>query len=201
MPNFADNYQHQCLLEISRRHREAVDPARICDGKVIGQDNWDKLAVSTVFAAIAIEAALNDYVLSHCLLLDVPYLQEVFGEITGHFLRGSVQNKLKLLTEQWPDPFPDQLLKEVRELIRIRNRIAHQSSEFRTANETTARRGQMSNRSLSADEICHMLRHHEIARDFLGRFWLPGNREFQQGLVSPEQAERSVAADRGSQVS
>src|SRR5688572_17714765 len=138
MPSFADNYQHQCLLEISRRHREAVDPARVYDGKVIGQDNWDNLAVSTVFAAVAIEAALNDYVLSHCLFVEFPYLQKVFGEMTEHFLRGSIQNKLKLLTERWPDPFPDQVLKDVGELIRIRNRITHQTGKFRTADETTA---------------------------------------------------------------
>ncbi len=46
MSSFAHNYQHQCLLEISRRHREVVDPSRVHDGKVIGQDNWDNLAVS-----------------------------------------------------------------------------------------------------------------------------------------------------------
>jgi hypothetical protein len=117
MPSFAENYQHRCLLEVSRRHREAVDPARVYDGKVIRQDNWDNLAISTVFAAVAIEAALNDYVLSHCLFVEPAYLQEVFGEVTWHFLRGSVQNKLKLLIDRWPDPFPEQMLKDVRELI------------------------------------------------------------------------------------
>lgn len=196
MSSFAENYQHQCLLEISRRHREAVDPTRIYDGKVIGRANWDNLAVSTVFAAIAIEAALNDYVLSHCLFVDTPYLQEVFGEFTEHFLRGSVQNKLKLLVDRWPDPFPEQLLKDVRELIRIRNRIAHQTGEFRTANESADRRGKMTNRALTADEIWHTLRHHEIARDFLERFWLPGTRELRQGLGPPEQAEPSAAAEQ-----
>jgi hypothetical protein len=39
----------------------------------------------------------------------------------------------------------------------------------------------MSNWELTADKMCHMLRHYEIARDFLGRFGLPGNRELQQG--------------------
>jgi hypothetical protein len=197
MPSFAENYQHQCLLEISRRHREAVDSARVYEGKVIGQDNWDNLAVSTVFAAVAIEAALNDYVLSHCLFVAFPYLQEVFGEVTGHFLRGSIQNKLKLLTDRWPDPFPDQLLKDVRELIRVRNRIAHQTGEFRTANETADRQSAMTNRGLTADEMWHMLRHYEIARDFLARFWLPGNREMQQGWEPPEQADPGATSDRG----
>ncbi len=87
MSSFAQSYQHQCLLEISRRHREAIDPNRVYDGKVIGQDNWDNLAVSTVFAGIAIEAALNDFVLSHCLFVEAPYLQEVFGEVMEQFLR------------------------------------------------------------------------------------------------------------------
>lgn len=197
MPSFADNYQHHCLLEIARRHREAVDPARVYDNKVIGQGNWDNLAVSTVFAAVAIEAALNDFVLSHCLFVEAPYLQEVFGEVTGHFLRGSVQNKLKLLTDRWPDPFPDLLLQDVRELIRIRNRIAHQAGEFRTANETAARRSEMANRPLTADEVWHMLRHYEVARDFLSRFGLPGNRELQQGWSPPEQTGPHSAPTRG----
>jgi len=187
MSSFAQNYQHQCLLEISRRHREAVDSTRVYYGKVIGQDNWDNLAVSTVFAAIAIEAALNDYVLSHCLFVEAPYLQEVFGEITENFLRAPVHNKIKLLTSRWPDPFPKELLKDVQELIRIRNRITHQTGEFRTANETADRRGQMTNRALTAEDMSHMLRHHEIACDFLGRFWFPGNRELQQSSGSPEQ--------------
>ncbi len=181
MTTFAQNNQHQCLLEISRRHRDAVDTTRVYDGKVIGQDNWDNLAVSTMFAAIAIEAALNDYVLSHCLFVETPYLQEVFEKVVAHFLRGPVQNKIKLLTERWPDPFPQELLKDVQEIIRIRNRIAHQTGEFRTANETVDRRSEMTNRALTADDMWHMLRHHEIARDFLGRFWLPGDRELQYG--------------------
>lgn len=196
MSSFAKNYPHLCLLEISRRHREALDPTRVYDGKVLGQDNWDNLAVSTVFAAIAIEAALNDYVLSHCLFVEGSYLQEVFAEVTGHYLRGSVQNKLKLLADQWPDPLPEQLLKDVRKLIQIRNRIAHQTGAFRTANETADRRSKMTNRALTADEMWHMLKHHEIARDFLGRFWLPGNRELRQGFGSQEQAKSSAAADQ-----
>jgi hypothetical protein len=187
MSSFAQNYQHQCLLAISRRHREALDSTRVYDGKVIGQENWDNLAVSTVFAAIAIEAALNDYVLSHCLFVDVPYLQEVFGKVTEHFLRGSVQNKIELLVRRWPDPIPEELLKDVRELIRIRNRITHQTGEFRAASESDDGRSRMTNRTLTAGEMWHMLRHHEIARDFLSRFWLPGNRELQQGWSSAEQ--------------
>jgi hypothetical protein len=74
MSSFAQTYQHQCMLEISRRHREAVDSTRVSDGKVIGEDNWGNLAVTTVFAAVAVEAALNGYVLSHCLFLESPYL-------------------------------------------------------------------------------------------------------------------------------
>jgi hypothetical protein len=192
MPSFAENYQHQCLLEISRRHREAVDPSRVYDGKVIGQDNWDNLTVSTVFAALAIEAALNDFVLSHCLFVEVPYLQEVFGEITGHFLHGSVHKKLKLLVDRWPEPIPKELLKEVHELVRIRNRIAHQAGEFRTANETGSRKSEMSTRGLSAEETWHMLRHYEIARDFLGRFWFPGTRELQQGVSGKTDPEETA---------
>lgn len=188
MSSFAENYQHQRLLEISRRHRGAVDPSRVYDGKVIGQDNLDNLAVSTVFAATAIEAALNDYVLSHCLFVEAPYLQEVFHEVTAQFIRGSVHKKLDLLVRRWPDPIPKELLKEVRELIRIRNRITHQTGEFRTANKTVGGRSEMKNPALTRDEMSHMLLHYEIAREFLSRFWLPGNRELQQGWSSSEPA-------------
>jgi hypothetical protein len=135
MPNFADDYQHKCLLEISRRHRDAVDPARVYDGKVIGQDNWDNLAVSTVFAAIAIEAALNHYVQSHCLFLEGLYLQEVFGGITKQFLHSSIHNKIKILLKCWPEPIANNLRKDVEQLISIRNRITHQTGEFETASK------------------------------------------------------------------
>lgn len=184
MSSFAKNYSHRCLLEISRRHREAVDPNRVYDGKVIGQDNWDNLAVSTVFAAVAIEAALNDFLLSHCMFVELPYLQEVFAEITEQFLRSSIHNKLNLLQRRWSTPFPDDLIKDVRELIRIRNRITHQTGVFRTTNETGTDRSEMTNNPLTAEDMCHMLRHYEIARDLLSRFWLPGNREVQQGLTT-----------------
>ncbi len=195
MSSFAKNYQHQCLLEISRRHRDGVDTSRIHEGQVIGQDNWDNLAVSTVFAAVAIEAALNNYVLSHCLFVDAPYLQDVFGKITEQFLRGSIQNKIDLLVS-WPDPIPKKLLKEVRELIRIRNRIAHQTGEFRTANETAGSGSEMTNRPLTGEDMSHMLRHYQIARDFLDRFCLPGTRELQQCRVSGELAEAVAAVNR-----
>jgi hypothetical protein len=32
-----------------------------------------------------------------------------------------------------------------------------------------------------------MLRHYEIAEDFLKRFWLPGNAQLRQGLANGEQ--------------
>ncbi len=81
-------------------------------------------------------------------------------------------------------------------MIRIRNRIAHQTGEFHTANETTDGGSRMKNRPLTADEMRHMLRHYEIARDFLSRFWLPGNRELQQGKRLGETAEQGAATDR-----
>lgn len=196
MSNFAQNYQHLCLLEISRRHREAVDPSRVRDGEVLGQDNVDNLEVSTVFAAVAIEAALNDYVLSHCLFVEIPYLQEVFGDLTAQFLRGSVQNKIDLLVKRWPDPIPKDLLRDVRELIRIRNRITHQTGEFRSASNTSDSRSVMAYRPLTADEMLHMLRHHEIARDFLSQFWLPGNRALRQGLGSIDVTDENAPTDQ-----
>jgi len=192
MPSFAENYQHKSLLEISRRHRESVDGTRVCNGKVIGQDNQENLAVSTVFAAIAIEASLNDFVLSHCLFVELPYLQEVFSDFAEKYLRGSVQNKIDMLIKRWPDPFPKELVSSVKELFQIRNRITHQTGKFQTSNETEIRRGQMTNMQLTSTEMTHMLRHSDIAFDFLSRFWLPGNREVLQGSIASEQTNSSA---------
>ena len=186
MSSFAQSYQHQCLLNISRRHRDSVDPDRIFTDNVAGQDNWDNLDVSTVFAAIAIEASLNDYVLSHCLFVEGRYLQGIFGEVAKNYLRGSVHNKIDLLKKHWPDLLPKELLKDIQELIRIRNSIAHQTGEFRAEHQAADQCGQMTNCSMPAKDRLHMLRHYEIALDFLSRFWLPGNRELQHGLVTPE---------------
>jgi hypothetical protein len=177
-PNFAMGNE---LLEISRKHREAVDQSRVYDNKVIGRDNWENLSVSTVFAAMAIEAALNDYVLSHCLLLDVPYVQEVFGEITKNYLRTSIVNKIKLLVDNWPDKIPADTLAGVRRLIEIRNRIAHQTGEFTTANKAPGGNAEMQCHRLTAEEMWHMVDHYKIAHDFLSRFWIPGTREAAQG--------------------
>jgi hypothetical protein len=159
MPSFAEYYPIKCLLDISRRHREAVDSSRVYDGKIIGQDNWDTLSVSTVLAAIAIEASLNDFTLSHCLFLAFLYLQEAFGAVTEQFLRTSIHKKIDLLVKLWPEELPTDPVKDVRKLISIRNRIAHQTGEFRTANETDHGRGEMPNRGLNADEAWHCLKH------------------------------------------
>jgi hypothetical protein len=189
MSVFAEYYPIKCLLEISKRHREAVDSSRVYDGKVIGQDNWDNLAVSTVFAAMAIEAALNDYVLSHCLFLEAPYLQKVFGEVTEQYLYSSIQKKIDLLAKCWSQEIPQELVNNVRDLIRIRNRVAHQTGELRTANECNGGRPQMSNRLLTQAETWQMLGHYEVAQNFLNRFWLPGNREFEHPEVEPAAQE------------
>lgn len=133
--------------------------------------------VSTVFSAITIEAALNDYVLIHCNFLERPYLQGVFGDITTDYLRGSIQKKINLVRDHWPDKFPDHLLNDVRELFRIRNRIAHQSGEFVPAFESDSGNAMMTNRPITSSEMQHTLRHYDIAKDFLSRFWLPGTRE------------------------
>jgi hypothetical protein len=176
-PNFAMYYPIQCHLGISKRHLDALDPARVRDGRVIGQDNMDNLMVSTMFSAIAVEAALNEYVLSHCLFLDLEYLQKAFRDITKQFMRSSIQNKLHLLLECWPQEFPDELVKDVRRLIDIRNKITHQAGSIKTESETSDRRGTMGNFQLDAADGAHMLRHHDIAQDFLSRFWYPGNDE------------------------
>ena len=183
MPSFADSWEFQELLNISKQHRDAVDPSRVRPDAVIGTDNWNTLRVSTVFAAISIEAGFNDFILSHCLFVETPYLQEFFGTVTDRFLMASVHDKLKLVVEHWPVGFPDELLRDVRKLFEIRNRVTHQKGRFQSGDETADNRSVLRNDPLSNDEMQHMLRHHEIAHDFLSRFWLPGTRELEQGTT------------------
>jgi hypothetical protein len=152
MPSFAEYYPIQCLLEISRKHRDAVDPSRIRDGKVIGQDNWDNLAVSSVFAAISIEAALNDYLLCHCLFLELPALQQFFGGVMETFLRSRFDIKLGLLKKCWSRELPSDLLTKVGGVIRVRNRIAHQTGEFITAGDREDGRAALMNHRLTEAE-------------------------------------------------
>lgn len=177
MPSFVDSWDYQELLAISKDHLDSMDAARVRPDAIIGTDNYAKLKVSTVFAAIAIEAALNNFVLIHCLFVDEPYLQEVFGTVTKNFLRSSVHEKIKLLRRNWPDEFPDDLIKDVKELFRIRNRVTHESDEFISAARSDDGKAMIQNRPLTNDEMQHMRRHHDIAYDLLSRFWFPGNRE------------------------
>ena len=180
MDSFVDHWEYQELLNISKQHRDSVDSTRVRPNAVIGLDNWSRLRVSTVFAAIAIEAAFNDFILTHCLFVQTPYLQDFFGTMTKKYLRASVPDKLKLVTDHWSEAFPESLLKYVRRLFEIRNWVTHQTGRFRSANETDDGRSVLENHRLTNDEMQHMLRHHEIAHDFLSRFWLPGSRELEQ---------------------
>ena len=180
MTSFADSWEYQELLGISKQHLDAVDRTRVRPDAIIGADNFNTLRVSTVFAAISIEAAINDYILIHCLFVETPYLQNVFGEITKSYLRSSVLQKLKLVTDHWPDEFPATLLQDVRRLFEIRNRVTHQTGRFTSAKEAADSRSRVDNSPLTNDEMQHMLQHYEIAHDFLSCFWLPGDRELDQ---------------------
>jgi hypothetical protein len=179
MAGFASVYSQNCLLDIAKTHLDAIDRTRMDDGVVIGQDNFDRLLVATVFAAIAIEASLNDYVLSHCLFLENRYFQSFFGEITTNALRGPMDSKLKLLRQHWSSAFPDAIIGDVRRLFEIRNKIIHQQGIF-SATKAEDDGATMTNFRLTADEMRHMLTHHEIATTFLSMFFLPGNQEVQQ---------------------
>ncbi len=190
MTSFADSWEHKELLGIAKQHLDSVDRTRVSKEHVIGVDNHKTLMVATVFSAISIEAALNDYVLIHCNFLDVPYLQGVFGDISADYLRGSIQKKINLVRDHWPDEFPDNLLKDVRELFRIRNRIAHQSGTFVPSFESDDGNAMVRNRPLTSEEMQHMLRHYDIAHDFLGRFWLPGTRELMHRDPRIQQSEQ-----------
>ena len=196
MTSFADSWEYQELLAISKDHLDSLDPARVRQDVIIGTDNYAKLKVSTVFAAISIEAALNNFILMHCLFIDTPYLQEVFGTITEKFRRSSIHEKIALLRKNWPDEIPDALIEDVKELFRIRNRVTHESGEFITANRSEDGSAVVKNRPLTNKEMQHMRRHHDIAHDFLSRFWFPGNRELnhrppQQETSHPERSNKS----------
>jgi hypothetical protein len=180
MMSFADSPEHQELLNISKQHLDALDRSRVRADAIIGVDNASKLKVATVFAATAIEAALNDYILSHCLPLGRPYLQDIFGDITKRYLFGPVREKIQLLRDHWPDQFPSALLNDVRKLFEIRNRIMHRTGEFLSRDDAHGGNAVMKNRPLTNDDMQHMLRHYDIAHDFLSRFWFPGSRELEQ---------------------
>jgi hypothetical protein len=195
MTSFVDNWPHRELLNISKSHLDAIDRSRIIEGSVVGLDNHANLKVSTVFAAIAIEAALNDYVLTHCVFLEKPYLQEIFGSITSSFLRSSVQQKINLVRDNWPTPFPEELIADVRNLFRIRNRVTHESGTYVTANFSYEGGAFVRNNPLSKEDNAHMLRHHEIAFSFLEHFWLPGNRELESVRTVPEASKQRMFRD------
>jgi hypothetical protein len=125
--SFAESWEYQELLGISKEARESVDPERVWPHAIVGADNFNHLRVSTVFAAISIEAALNDYILVHCLFVETSYLQSVFGEITTSFLWAPVRKKVAFLKEHWPDEIPPALLKDVEQLFKIRNQVTHQT--------------------------------------------------------------------------
>ena len=183
MTTFAQSPQYQELLAISKAHLDALDLTRVRDDAVIGQDNYANLKVSTVFAAISIEAALNSFILVHCLHIPGPYLQNVFGRITRNFVRSSIHDKIDLLRNTWPDTFPAALISDVKELFRIRNRVTHESDEFVLGNQAESRNSLVTNRPFTNPEMQHMRRHHAIAEAFLGNFWYPGDRELNQGVL------------------
>jgi hypothetical protein len=76
--------------------------------------------------------------------------------------------------------FPPELIGDVRKLIEIRNRITHQSGRFTPSKDSEDGRSTIRNKPLSATDMQHMLRHSQIAREFLEQFWLPGTRELTQ---------------------
>ena len=67
-------------LGISKDHLDALDPARVRADAIIGNDNYAKLQVSTVFAAISIESALNNFILMHCLFIENRTCKKCFAQ-------------------------------------------------------------------------------------------------------------------------
>jgi len=145
MATFAESWEYQNDLNIAKESLDALDHGRIYDGKIIGQDNLNRLRVSTVFSCIAVEKALNDFVMCHFLFLDNTYLQAFFAEGRNRMLRADVETKLRTVSRFWPDPFPDDLLNDVRKMFNIRNRIIHQTPTLETRRERGDAKSTMSN--------------------------------------------------------
>ena|SRR3972149_534445 len=185
-PNFAEHFEIRELLDISKAHLDALDRSRMSDGVVIGNDNFANLKVATIFSGIAIEAALNDFIQIHCLFIHEPYMQSFFAEVTTHYLWAGMDRKIKLLRKCWHISFPDELINDVMKLIGIRNRIVHQTGRFKPDQNRSHGISALSNYPLTADKMRHMLRHYDIAKDFLSLFWLPGDIELQQGISDDE---------------
>lgn len=186
MTSFADSWQYQELLAISKDHLDSLDHTRVRSDTVIGNDNLAKLKVSTVFAAISLEAALNNFILVHCLHIENAYLQGMFGKITKQYLLCSVHEKISLIRQCWPEVFPDSLVADVKEMFRIRNRVTHESDEIVANADSKGGGPVVKNRPLTNDQMQHMRRHYDISRDFLSRFWFPGDRELNQRCEESE---------------
>jgi hypothetical protein len=177
---FTDSYEYQNLLSISKAHLDALDRTRFINGRVIGQDNFNNLSVATVFACVAVETALNDYLASHFLFIDNRYLQAFFAEAKRGLLRSDVPTKIKTVKKFWPDDIPQDVIADVLAMFEIRNRIVHQTPELKLAKDSSDGHAYMGNSRLTEKDMAHMLLHHEIASRFLGLFWIPGSRELEQ---------------------
>ncbi len=181
MNTYADSWIHTRMLEIAQEHFDALDRSRVCNGRVTGLDNFDKLFVSTIFSAIAIETAVNDFLQVHSLFADIPYLQEFFGRAVDSLLWENSTKKLELV-KRFSCRKPDKaLVGEIKRLIKIRNKITHQKGEFTPAHQNDSNEDSLSVGSpLDGDDIRHMLLHVDLARRFLQSFGPPGSAELEQ---------------------
>lgn len=192
MSTYADSWIHTRMLEIARAHRDALDTERVIDGCVIGQDNFDKLYVSTVFSALAIERAVNDFIQTHALFSDLPYFQKFFGLAVEQLLWLRNDRKLKLVTDFYSGEVDGTLLEEVKRLIKIRNSIVHPKGEFKSSRESDDGRSCLSTSGLSEENVKHMLGHVEIAERFLGSFGPPGTNELDQWRDRSKEETRTI---------
>lgn len=151
--------------------------------------------MSTVFSAISIEAAINDFLQTHCLFVQSPYLQEFFGEAIDALMRLPTPRKLDLVKKFSTYAIEQDLRKDVQRLIEIRNRIIHQKGEFTPChkNEDGTAALTQSLSPLRDGDIVHMLRHVEIARTFLSTFGSPGSAELDQWRSPAEQDTQQVS--------
>jgi hypothetical protein len=129
-PSFANDWQIRELLDISKSQLDAIDRSRLPDGRVIGLDNFAKLKISMVFAALAIESALNHFIQIHSLLPREPYLQTFIAEVSNRFLWARTDQKLSLLKKCWSSPFPENMISDVTRLIEIRNKVVHEKGRI-----------------------------------------------------------------------
>jgi hypothetical protein len=88
-------------------------------------------AVTIVFAAAAVEAALNAFISRPILRIEDPATREFFGLLIHRHLRGSAPSKLMFLRKVWAGAEANsEVLKRVDQLFLARNALLHITPDY-----------------------------------------------------------------------